>query len=380
MPDATDVHREVLADTAGFRLHRGGRFLVADLKVPHRVLSTSVVNGGMQDGLAHLLNHQSCEAAGHLERHDALHGEGLEAYHARTCREAGLDAARASLMGTAANMHYASVVALASTDVGVTAVVTAGVSGNAACAADPTVWSEGLEGFRRVATYEGTINTMVLVDRCLAPQALAAAAVVLAEGKAAALQRLAVRSRYSGDYATGTTTDQFCIACRADGTPLTSASTGVKLGELIGRAVRDATLEALRWQNGLEPSYARSLFHALAACGVKEETFLAEMAPLLAEPKHRLLQANLKAVVYEPLVAAAAFAMAAVLDRLRHGVLPAGAAREAIRHQAASMAAALAARSDLWGRFHRELGEVEVERPAACILRALALGWNAKWE
>lgn len=380
MAETAGHHRELLAESDAWRLHRRGRFLVADLLVPHRVLSTSVVNGGLVDGVRHLLNHQSCEAAAHLERHEAVHGAGLGAYHERTCREAGLDPACVAMMGTAANMNYASVVRHASADASVTAVVTAGVTGNAACAADPTVWSEGADGFRRVAPYEGTINILVLVDRGLAPQALAGAAMVLAEAKGAALQRLAVRSRYSADFATGTTTDQFCIACRSDGAPLASASTGVRLGELLGRAVRDATAEALRWQNGLEPSYARSLFHALGGYGVKEERFLADMAPHLAPARHALLEANLKAVVYEPLVAASAFALAAVLDRLRHGILPAGAAREALRHQGASMAAALAARAELWARFHRELGDVDPAKPADLVHRALALGWTAKWE
>ena len=89
--------------------------------------------------------------------------------------------------------------------------------------------------------------------------------MTMTEGKSAALQRLAVRSLYSGDLATGTGTDQFAIASPLAGPHrLTSASTHVKLGELIGSAVRDATLEALRWQNGLESSYTRTVFSALA--------------------------------------------------------------------------------------------------------------------
>jgi adenosylcobinamide amidohydrolase len=376
-------HREILRETAGYRLHRSGRFLVAELLQPHLVLSTSVRNGGQSETLRYLLNHQSCEAAAHLERHEIIHSNGLRSYHDRACGEAGLDPSRAALMGTAANMNYASLVEHRSDDVTVAAIVTAGVTGNAECAADPTTWREGPGGFQKTSPYDGTINTMVLIDRALTPNALAGAAMVMTEAKGAALQRLAVRSRYSREFATGTNTDQYCLACRRDALPalpaLTSASTGVRLGELIGRAVRDATLEALRWQNGLEPSYARSIFHALGAYGLKEETFFDDIAPYLTEAQLGLLKANKKAVVYEPLVAAAAFAIAAVLDRLRHGILPESAAREALRQQLASMATGLAARPDRWPALYRSIEEFDLEQPARVVSRALALGWAAKW-
>ena len=39
----------------------------------------------------------------------------------------------------------------------------------------------------------------------------------------------------------------------------------MKLGEIIGVAVRRATLEALRWQNGLEASYTRGVATRSAA-------------------------------------------------------------------------------------------------------------------
>lgn len=381
IPAIPQLQRETLQESAAFQLTRGGRFLVAELRVPHLVLSTSACNGGQSGAVRYLLNHQSCEAAAHKEREDALHAGGLGAYHERTCAEAGLPAADVALMGTAANMNYAAVVRHESEGVAVTAVVTAGVQGNAACAGDPATWHEGAEGFARCSPYAGTINTMVLVGRTLAPQALAGAAIALTEGKAAALQRLAVRSRYSRDYATGTTTDQFCIAAPREAFPaITSAGTGVRTGELITRAVRDATLEALRWQNGLEPSYARSIFHVMGVYGVRKETFAADMAPWLSTEKLRLLEANAEAIAYEPLVAAAAFAMAGVLDRVRHGILPAGAAREALRQQAATMAVALAAKPACWAEFHRLLDAIDGERPANALFAAIAMGWTAKWQ
>ncbi len=373
-------HREVLHEAKGFRISRSGRFLVTELLSPCAVLSTSIRNGGYSESVRFLVNHQSCEAVSHAQRHGVLHGSGLGNYHDLACREVGLAPQLVALMGTAANMNYASIVNVESDGVAVTAIVTAGVGGNAACAADPTSWSEGPDGFERVPRYGGTINTKVLASRALTPGAMMTAAMVMTEAKGAALQRLAVRSRYSQDFATGTNTDQYCIACPRDQLPpLTSASSGVRLGELIGRAVRDATLEALRWQNGLEASYARSIFHALGRFGLSEDTFLSDMASRLQPAQAELLKANRKAVVYEPMVAAAAFAIAAVLDRVRHGILPPGAARESLRQQCACMAASLAAQPERWPEFYGSLGRVELERPTQLVLDALGMGWAAKW-
>jgi len=120
-----------------FRLTRGGRFLIAQLLVPHRVLSTSVRNGGQQERVRFLVNHQSCEASDHRERHHYIAEMGQNRYHDAVCREIGLDPESAALMGTAANMNYASVADRFDEGLSVTAVVTAGVQGNAACAGDP---------------------------------------------------------------------------------------------------------------------------------------------------------------------------------------------------------------------------------------------------
>ena len=72
--------------TPEFRLLRAGRFLIAELLVPHRVLSTSC---GETESLTHIINHQSCEGAGHREREAYITGMGLDAYHDAVCREIG---------------------------------------------------------------------------------------------------------------------------------------------------------------------------------------------------------------------------------------------------------------------------------------------------
>ena len=366
--------RQSLTETTTFTLHRQGRFLIATFREEHLVLSTSVRNGGQQQGLRYLVNHQSCEGTQHMERHDLIKNMGEAAYHDTVCAEIDLPAGDVALLGTAANMNYASIATETDRQLEVTAAVTAGVQGNATCAGDPANWRENEDGWEKV---NGTINTLLLISRPVTVSAMARAVVTMTEAKSAALQRLAVRSLYSGDLATGTGTDQFAIAAPLNGAkPLTSSSPHVKFGELIGKAVRNATLEALRWQNGLEASYTRSIFTALARFGLREEKFFDDIAPYLAERDLELLRKNAKSVFFEPLTGATAHAFAAVLDRIRYGTLPEGAGLESLRQQAAVMAASLSAEAGRYDEFRAQLTD---EDPMRLVLHGIALGWAAKW-
>jgi adenosylcobinamide amidohydrolase len=371
---------ETLLASSEARLRRQGRFVVADLLQPHRVLSTSFKNGGQRDELRHLVNHQSCEGAGHLARYDEIHEQGQSAYHEAVCAELAVPASATALMGTAANMNYLAVVTETDGPVEVVAAVTGGVQTNAACAGDPAGWREGPDGTEKALPLHGTINTLLLVNTPLTAGTLARAVVTMTEGKSAALQRLAVASCYSSDLATGTGTDQYCLAAPLEGAfTLTSASPHTKLGELIGLAVRNATLEALRWQNGLEPSYTRGLFHALGRHGLDEKTFFDDIAEHLSEQDLGLLRKNSKAVLYEPLVGAAAHALATVMDRIRHGTLPQSVMRDALVQQAAGLATSVAAQPERWSQFRQTLHAVPEGGLKALVLAAVALGWRSKW-
>jgi hypothetical protein len=110
---------------------------------------------------------------------------------------------------------------------------------------------------------------------------------------------------------------------------------------------------------------------------LREERFFEDVAGMLSEADLELMRRNSKAVFYEPLVASATYAFAAVMDRVRHGTIPASAGREALRQQAASMAASLSAKPHLWEEFRSQLDE---EDPVRLVLRAIALGWSAKWQ
>jgi adenosylcobinamide amidohydrolase len=374
---------ECLRREPTFVIRRSGRFLVVDLEEPHDVVSTSVTNGGFTTHLRHLVNHQSCEGTGHRERHEVMVAGGLDRYHDTVCGEIGVDPAAAAVMGTAANMNYVAISTLTDCELAVTAVATAGVHGNATCAGEPAPWRESDGVFTKVAPYGGTINVLLLINQPLTAGALARAVVTLTEGKSAALQRLAVPSVRHVDLATGTGTDQYSLAAptagRSQPKPLSSASPHMKLGELIGGASRHAILEALRWQNGLEPSYTRGLFHALGRYGLTEATIFDELAPLVDPRSLELLKLNGKSAFFEPMVGIAAHALATICDRQRHGMVPDAVACEALTQHAALLAANLAAKPHCWAVFRERL------RPAAdcgikqLVLGAIALGWTEKW-
>jgi adenosylcobinamide amidohydrolase len=375
------MFQEQLQVSDEVRISRRGRFVIAELLMPHRVLSTSTKNGGQQDHIRYLVNHQSCEPSNHQERHDYMVGMGLAAYHDVVCAELGLDPSAVALMGTAANMNNVAIVRKNYQQLAATAVVTGGVESNATCAGDPAAWCETDQGWKKLPAYAGTINTMLLVNHSLTDGALARAVITMTEAKSAALNRLAVRSRQSQDPATGTGTDQYCVAVPLDDhKPLTSASTHVVLGELIGSAVREATGEALRWQNGLEPSRTRSLFYALRPYGIDEESVWNEIAPLLSDRNLELLKANKNAVFCDPLIASSAYALASVFDRFRYGTLPANATGAALCAQTATLAVQISGQPRLWPCFHAELAAAEPTHPVDLVAKAIGLGWSAKWQ
>ncbi len=371
---------ELLAETRLLRVHRAGRYLVVELLAPHRVLSNSAHVGGQCDDLRFLVNHQSCEATGDRERHDLIASAGPVAYHHRVCEELGLTPDETAVLGTAANMAYAAHRTAGFEDLRVDAFTTAGVAGNAARAGDPAAWTETDDGWRRASPPPGTINTILLLDCPVTPAAQARAVVTMTEAKSAALADLAVPSRYSPTIATGTGTDQFCLAAPLEPGRRARESTSphVKLGEIIGTAVKESVEEALRWQNGLEASYTRGLFHALGRFGLTEARAMERLAELMPASRYELLDKNRKAVFFEPGVGAAAYALAAVLDRVACGTIPEGLSQEALRCQAACVACALAGRPEAWPAFRGELMGAS-EEPIDLLLRAIAAGWQAKW-
>lgn len=370
-----------LLDNDKINLIRRGRFIIASFRKKHLTHTTCPVQGGMNDQLQNFVNFQSCEGAGHIQKAHEIHKLGRKGYHDKVCREINLDPNKTATMGTAASMQYASIKTETFRDDEVTAVVTAGVHGNAARAGDPASWYECEGEMTKISETVGTINTMLFLSQPLSEGALCKVPIIVTEAKVAALDELSVSSRYSCGKATGTGTDQLCIAANLESSLEKRHYVGhhVKLGELIGQAVLNATKEALRWQNGLEQSLTRHFFHALERHGLKEKNIEIELKKLFNAETFELYKKNTKSIYYDPQLSSCAYGISEVLDRIRFQCLPNDAGREAILNLSALLATTLSTHHEKYCFFRKELSKQTLHDSSRMIIQAIALGWQHKW-
>ena len=369
----------VLAETPYFIAHRNGRHFVVSLREKHQVLSTSEWNGGMSNTINYLVNHQSMESNADHQQADKVLSQSPQEYHTSVAKQLDLPAASMALLSTAANMNHIACCNHKFRNVEVHTFVTAGVQSNALRAGDQADWHAGDNGNERVAQ-AGTINIMVLINTPLLPGALSKAAAVISEAKSSVLTELSVPSKVSSHIATGTGTDQFAIACaqRDDVKPLVSASGHLKPGEILGTSVRDATFEALRWQNGLERSNTQSVLHAMGRFGLSEENLFSALKENLTENAYSLLENNAHSVLKEPRVVAASYAYAALLDRIQYGTLSSSIATEALRDQAANVAVGVSSKPSHWCQYWEQLPTSQ-DDALSLFTAAVTIGWESKW-
>ena len=119
-------------------LHRDDKFVALRFLAPHRVISTSLHNGGVTGDLYLVYNHQSCEPVGPLSRAPSRAvRERFDLYTAALLEWHGFGGLRAAQLGTAANMNKLVLAFEEYRDIAVLAVATGGVESNAARAGDP---------------------------------------------------------------------------------------------------------------------------------------------------------------------------------------------------------------------------------------------------
>ncbi len=378
----------LLDETDHYTLRRRGRFLAATFKRPHRALSTCRVNGGLREDLTHIANHQSCEGIAH----SLAMGLKPDAAHAAACAEADLPPATTALMSTAANMQCAVVTRETYAELTVQVVATAGVLGNATRAGDPAGWHERPGGNVRVErpvadapppeAGSGTIVTLVFINQPCTPACLVKAAMMVTEGKSAAVLDLRMPSLQSPGLATGTGTDQLAIAA-----PLENAGSWARhwagshntLGELLGRATHDAVTRCLLLQNGLCPELRRTVCGALSRHGCNEAALRACAEVELDAESARLFTANLLALIHDPQSAAAAYCMAESVDLAWAGILHPEVAQEATLNQAALLAATVAVQPERFAEFRAALGARRNAEPGALAALAMVWGFARKW-
>ena len=150
-------------------------------------------------------------------------------------------------LGTAADMDNLATVTKEYKPFVVTALVTAGAKTNALrTGVDAGLHIEGEEP-------KGTVIIFILTNAKLTDGAMARALITVTEAKTAAFQDLNVPSSYSKSVqATGTGTDSIMVVSGIEGPKVTYTGGHSKIGELIGKAVHEAVLKALKKQNSFK--------------------------------------------------------------------------------------------------------------------------------
>ena len=168
-------------------------------------------------------------------------------------------------MVTAAKIKNYSLVTKKTADFSVSVAATAGCSHGE---------SSGEE--MDVQEIAGTINIIVFIDGNPSESCMVAALITATEAKSAVLRDFDVRSRYTGDSATGSITDSVTVASPCRGKTLTLAGPASKLGKLVGYCARRAVTEALLKQ---EPVWAcRSVLDRLKERHLPIEKLTAEVS------------------------------------------------------------------------------------------------------
>lgn len=227
-----------------------------------KVLSTSLYNGGYHEDYTAVYNYDAKQGAGMpCEMLADTYVEHMRLISQRLA----LEPDKVSGMGTAASMENAAVASMSFKELTVTAIVTGGIETNGGRVGDPADFYRPLEKPDKF----GTINIMLVLDCDMPAGTLTRALVTCTEAKTAAIQELLEGSKYSNGLATGSGTDTTIIVANSDShLYLEGAGKHSKLGELIGRVVKQAVKEALAKQSGLNPQKQHDAFRRLRRFGV----------------------------------------------------------------------------------------------------------------
>ena len=167
----------------------------------------------------------------------------------------------------------------------------------------------------------GTINIIVVIHGNPTDSCLVAAFVTATEAKTAALNDLGIRSRYSGDAATGTITDSLSVATTNMGSKIELGGPASALGQLVASCVRPAIREAVIKQDGTLPS--RSVADRLKARHLPLEKMASELTKIKAlNASETALATKLREVTSNPLYASFLMAAAKLDDDVKRGLIP----------------------------------------------------------
>jgi adenosylcobinamide amidohydrolase len=267
------------------------------------VVSSAIYNGGCRKVQA-ILNIQVPEGYSDRQLHkDPMH------LVTTSSRKIGVHGNYLAMI-TAAKIANMSHVAKTEGNVAVNVVATAGAS-HGESAGEPI----------NAEQTPGTINIIVVIHGNPTDSCLVAVFVTATEAKTAALNDLDIRSRYSGDAATGTITDSLSVATTNIGPAIELGGPASKLGQLVASCVRQAVKEAVKKQDGTFP--ARSIANRLKARHLTFVKMASELSKIESLSMDETALVNkLMEVVCEPLYASFLIAATKLDDDVKKGLIP----------------------------------------------------------
>ena len=214
-------------------------------KVPLKTLSSAVLNGGLReaDGIMIVQVSEDCGS----DITDEVHNN-AEDFLRKEASKLNLPQDRLVGLMTAANLENAEITSQKYEDTTLSVLVTAGIS----CSATAGEEIASKYGSFRLKEF-GTINIIAMIDGNLTDSCMVNAVNTVTEAKTVALRELDIRSRYSGDLASGTVTDSVVVACTKRGSPIKYAGTATMIGELVGKSVKELVKKVIRNQENLVP-------------------------------------------------------------------------------------------------------------------------------
>jgi adenosylcobinamide amidohydrolase len=169
----------------------------------------------------------------------------------------------------------------------------------------------------------GTINIIVLVDGNLTEGCMVEIIKTATEAKTVALRELDIRSRFSGDLATGTLTDSVAVGCTKKGKPIQYSGTFTIIGELIGKCVLEGVKLAIFKQENI--SSKRPLVERLADRRLSLETIISQVSEgkiTKENPKYKQLQKQLELILSDDKIAKLVIAALRLDEDLVKGIIP----------------------------------------------------------
>ena len=200
--------------------------------VPHRVISSAVLNGGIVQA-DHIVNLQvpKCLTAPELPQLT------LSKY----CDDADWKGITVGLM-TAASMDSFRMTKETIQGIDIVVLVTSGLS-NARCAGDRAEHRIMAAQAEKI----GTINIIVITSAILTEAAMVESLLIVTEAKSAALQEAGIRSPVSNKIATGTGTDSVAVASGHGPATVHYCGKHVLFGEILGRMVINTVSLSIEW-------------------------------------------------------------------------------------------------------------------------------------